>query len=285
MLLDLIKNMLKGSPEVIKKSDVEKILDLTFKGLKEDVLPVFQELAKLKPEAFNKNMLLLLSKSLKGKDGVGVANSYITTINNLIKEENNVRATLKYLPENIPTHFITSKKASTISLISNLASFVFISMDMAILLVSKATDTDFSKENYKNMNSNIETINTLIYFVNDTRGFLNSLTKADDEININEENNSIEAILKSKSGIPLLPNLGFAFIGKISYNIRTWLVEREIAKYELLKQKKNYLLKKILEIENELSNNPEDVRLKKAKDVYIIEIEKLTYKINKLAEI
>jgi hypothetical protein len=53
MLLDLIKNMLKGSPEVIKKSDVEKILDLTFKGLKEDVLPVFQELAKLKPEAFN----------------------------------------------------------------------------------------------------------------------------------------------------------------------------------------------------------------------------------------
>ena len=32
MLLDLIKNMLKGSPEVIKKSDVEKILDLTFKG-------------------------------------------------------------------------------------------------------------------------------------------------------------------------------------------------------------------------------------------------------------
>ena len=45
-------------------------------------------------------------------------------------------------------------------------------------------------------------------------------------------------------------------------------------KYDSLKLKKQYLLKRLLEIEGKLSNSPEDVKLKKAKEVYVNEIEK-----------
>lgn len=283
MLIELYRNIFKDAPDVIKKGDVEKILDLTFKNLKEDVIPSFEELSKVNPDGFNKSILLLLAKSLKGKNGQEVARSYLEVLVNLVKEEANIKATLKNLPESIPTNFLTTKKASIIAMVSNLTSFALISLDVAILLVTKSNDNDFSKDNYKDMNANVGTATTLLFYVRDIKGFINTISKADDEININEENNSIEAVLKSKGGIPLIPSLGFSFIGKISYNIRTWLVEVELTKFELLKQKKNYLLKKLLEIENELSNNPDDVRLKKAKDVFIIEIEKLTYKINKIS--
>lgn len=76
--------------------------------------------------------------------------------------------------------------------------------------------------------------------------------------------------------------MGFAFVGRVIYNIRTWLVDREIKKYEMLKVKKQYLLKKLLEIENLASNSPEDMKLKRAKEVYISEIEKINFNILKI---
>ena len=38
-LLDSLKSFLKGSDDIIKKSDIEKTMELAFKGLKEDVIP------------------------------------------------------------------------------------------------------------------------------------------------------------------------------------------------------------------------------------------------------
>ena len=77
--------------------------------------------------------------------------------------------------------------------------------------------------------------------------------------------------------------LGFAFIGKAIYTVRIWLVENELEKFEILKSKKHYLMKKLMELENQINNAPDDVKLKRAKEVYVAEIEKLTYKINKIA--
>ena len=42
-------------------------------------------------------------------------------------------------------------------------------------------------------------------------------------------------------------------------------------------------MKKLMELENQINNAPDDVKLKRAKEVYVAEIEKLTYKINKIA--
>ena len=79
--------------------------------------------------------------------------------------------------------------------------------------------------------------------------------------------------------------MNFSFIGKVAYNIGTWLVDREMKKYDSLKLKKQYLLKRLLEIEGKLSNSPEDVKLKKAKEVYVNEIEKTNYAILKIETI
>ena len=282
-LLDSLKSFLKGSDDIIKKSDIEKTMELAFKGLKEDVIPSYQELLKMNPEVYNKSVTLILSKSLKGKTGTEILQNILKQTEYILKNENDIRKVVKSLPENIPTNYITSKKASIISLVSVLASYSLTTIDTGILFVTKPNEKDFSKATYENMNASMNALPNLSIFINDLQGFFKSLEKADDELNINEDNASLESVLRGKGGLPVIPNLGFAFIGKAIYTVRIWLVENELEKFEILKSKKHYLMKKLMEIENQINNAPDDVKLKRAKEVYVAEIEKLTYKINKIA--
>ena len=277
-ILESLKKLVNlNGTNVIHKAAVEKILDMTFKNLEKEVLPSFLELSKANPKVFQ--------SVTKQKGGNDQAKYFINVIKDLQKNEEAIRKAVKDLPEHIPTKFITSKKASTLSIVSTVGSFALCSLDIAILMVSDADGNDFSPSITTQMNNSFAGIGPILEFIKNVKAHIQNLDKTDDEININDDNIRLESILKSNGGLPDIPNMNFSFIGKVAYNIGTWLVDREMKKYDSLKLKKQYLLKRLLEIEGKLSNSPEDVKLKKAKEVYVNEIEKTNYAILKIETI
>ena len=82
MSLDFLRSLVKSTgKDIIHKAAVEKIMDITFKNLKEEVLPSFSELLKVKPEHFNETVKLVMEKSLKKKDSKEQVKEYINIIN------------------------------------------------------------------------------------------------------------------------------------------------------------------------------------------------------------
>lgn len=283
MILDYLKKFLSNKPDIIQKSNVEKILNLSIKGLREDVRPVLEELLKMKVEAFDKNLVIILNRSLIGKTPQDIVKSYISVIDKIIKNETNIKKLISSLPENITTKNITTKKSGILSLIENINTFTLMSGDIGIILTIN-TGKDFPAKVYEDMKKNLVNLNNLILNLNDIDSSIKGLEKANDDININEDNVALENILKAK-GEANFPVLGFLpNIPKMIYNLRTWNVDRELNNYELLKIKRQYLLKRLMEIDAELSKSPEDVALKKAKDVYIKEITKISFTIERIEQ-
>ena len=283
MILDYLKKFLSNKPDIIQKSNVEKILNLSIKGLREDVRPVLEELLKMKVEAFDKNLVIILNRSLIGKTPQDIVKSYISVVDKIIKNETNIKKLISSLPENITTKNITTKKSGILSLIENINTFTLMSGDIGIILTIN-TGKDFPAKVYEDMKKNLVNLNNLILNLNDIDSSIKGLEKANDDININEDNVALENILKAK-GEANFPVLGFLpNIPKMIYNLRTWNVDRELNNYELLKIKRQYLLKRLMEIDAELSKSPEDVALKKAKDVYIKEITKISFTIERIEQ-
>lgn len=283
MILDYLKKFLTNKPDIIHKSDLEKILNLSIKSLREDVRPILEELLKCKVEAFDKNLIIILNRSLIGKTPQDIIKSYINVVDRIMKNETGVKKLISTLPENITTRSITTKKSGILSLIENINTFTLMSGDLGLILTMN-TGKDFPAKVVEDMKKNLVTINNLIMVLNDIESCIKGLEKANDDININEDNVALENILKAK-GEANFPVLGFLpSVPKMIYNLRTWNVDEELKKYELLKIKRQYLLKRLMEIDAELSKSPEDVALKKAKDVYIKEITKISFTIERIEQ-
>ena len=285
-VLDYLKKVVNlDGTNSIHKAAVEKVLDMTYKNLEKEVLPSFIELSKVDGRAFNPGVGAVLTTVTKFKTGKDQALYFSNVVKDILKNEDIVRKAVKELPEHIPTKFITTRKASTLSLVATISSFALSSLDVAILMVAKTDGNDFSPAVLTQMNNSLSHMGQLLDFVKNIKTFVANLSKTDDDININDDNIRLESILKSKGGLPELPNMNFSFIGRVAYSIGTWLVDREMRKYDALKLKKQYLLKRLLEIEGKLNNSPDDATLIKAKDVYVNEIEKINYKILKIENV
>ena len=283
MVLEYLKKFLSNKPSIIHKSDVEKIYALSVKGLREDVKPALEELSKVKIEGLDKNLFTVLNRGLVGKTPNDIIKSYIILVDKLLKQEVAVKKLISSLPENITTNNTTVKKAGILSLVENINNFTLLSGDVGLIL-TMGTSKDFPAKVFEDMKKNLLNINSLILVLQDIESTIKGLEKANDEININEDNVALESILKAKGEINF-PVMGFtASIPKMIYNLRTWNVDRELEKYELLKIKRQYLLKRLLEIDAELNKSPEDVTLKKAKDVYIKEINKISFTIERIEQ-
>lgn len=283
MIIDYLKKFLSNKPDIINKADVEKIFNLALKGLREDVRPMLEELLKAKVEVFDKNLLLILNRSLIGKTPSDVIKSYISVVDRILKNEANIKKLISTLPESITTKSSTAKKAGILSLIENISTFALMSGDIGIILTMN-TGKDFPAKVVEDMRKNLITINSLIISLNDIDGSIKGLEKANDDININEDNVALENILKTKGELNFSTPSLVPSIPKMIYNLRTWRIDVELEKYELLKIKRKYLLKRLMEIDAELSKSPEDVTLKKAKDVYVKEITKISFTIERIEQ-
>lgn len=283
MILDYLKRfMSRFKTNTINKSDIEKLFVVMMNSLKTDVRPVFEEMLKSDKNSIDSNIILLLNKSLIGKTYTDVLKSYIILIDKIIKNEPHVKKLISTLPEVITTNSITAKKSGIISLVDSINTFILLSNDVPLMLII-GTSKDFPAKVFEDIKKNIISVNRSIILLQDIEGIIKGLEKANDEININEDNVALENILKSKGELNFQVS-NFIDIPKAIYTFRTWRIDEELEKYELLKLKKQYLLKRLIEIETELNKQPEDINLKKAKDVYIKEINKISFKIERIEQ-
>ena len=283
MILDYLKRfMSRFKTNTINKSDIEKLFVVMMNSLKSDVRPIFEEMLKSDKNSIDSNIILLLNKSLIGKTYTDVLKSYIVLIDKIIKNEPHVKKLISTLPEVVTTNSITAKKSGIISLVDSINTFILLSNDVPLMLII-GTNKDFPAKVFEDIKKNIISVNRSIILLQDIEGIIKGLEKANDEININEDNVALENILKSKGELNFQVS-NFIDIPKAIYTFRTWRIDEELEKYELLKLKKQYLLKRLIEIESELNKQPEDVNLKKAKDVYIKEINKISFKIERIEQ-
>lgn len=283
MILDYLKRfMSRFKTNTINKSDIEKLFVVMMNSLKSDVRPIFEEMLKSDKNSIDSNIILLLNKSLIGKTYTDVLKSYIVLIDKIIKNEPHVKKLISTLPEVVTTNSITAKKSGIISLVDSINTFILLSNDVPLMLII-GTSKDFPAKVFEDIKKNIISVNRSIILLQDIEGIIKGLEKANDEININEDNVALENILKSKGELNFQVS-NFIDIPKAIYTFRTWRIDEELEKYELLKLKKQYLLKRLIEIESELNKQPEDVNLKKAKDVYIKEINKISFKIERIEQ-
>ena len=159
MVLDYLKKFLTNKPDIIHKSELEKIFNLSLKGLREDVKPVLEELLKCKVEAFDKNLMLILNRSLIGKTPHDIIKSYISVVDKILKQEPNIKKLISSLPENITTKSITTKKSGILSLIENINTFTLMSGDVGIMLTLN-TGKDFPAKVIEDMKKNLISISS-----------------------------------------------------------------------------------------------------------------------------
>lgn len=116
---------------------------------------------KCKVEAFDKNLIIILNRSLIGKTPQDIIKSYINVVDRIMKNETGVKKLISTLPENITTRSITTKKSGILFLIENINTFTLMSGDLGLILTMN-TGKDFPAKVVEDMKKNLVTINNLI---------------------------------------------------------------------------------------------------------------------------
>ena len=119
---------------------------------------------------------------------------------------------------------------------------------------------------------------SILMFISNIDNELSIINKIDNNIIINEDNKSSRTLL-GDTKLNFMPSNDLI---QTIYSIRVWLVDREIKKYELLKEKKALLELRVLELKKKLAGDPTDTKILKAIDVYTEKIEETEFRIKKI---
>jgi hypothetical protein len=100
-------------------------------------------------------------------------------------------------------------------------------------------------------------------------------------INISDGKDSMLQSLIAHTGISLSLPFTKGFVNNPIYHIRMWMVDREIAKYESLKERKKLIELRLMELKLE-EEGQADPKLRKQIEYYEERLSKLDYEIDKL---
>jgi len=267
-------------PRVIEKGDVEDLLTAMMSEGSTSTLSALQELSKLDDKAFNiKAMNLLYGKLGNARKPGEVIKELIKINENLFKKENGIRTLIAELPEIITTKHTTTKVASVLNMINDISTFINYQLDFFYLMVLTAgNENEYSDSKLKEMWAAAPTYGSLLLFISTIDSELAIIGNLDNTIIINEDNKSARSLLGDNT-MNFIPKNDLILT---IYSVRVWLVDREIKKYELLKEKKSLLELRVLELKKKLSGDPTDTQIMKAIDVYIEKIEETEFKIKKI---
>lgn len=271
----------------LNKKSVLKSKTFLFNSLENEVLPALDVFISSNIKALSKNKFLSNSFSLMGikssnsLDGVKELRdmfqdimSYEQKIDKLILNMNNV-----LLDKN------TSLKDGTIvRVIEDLTFMSLYVLDFLYYSILDESDTNFTKMKIEVIKNELpEFIKLVKYYNKNIKNILDEILELPDvpvSISQTDSSSMLDTFLKKIKKISFIPTAN-GFVGNPIYHFRMWLVDREIRKYEALKDRKEALELRLMELRYQESGST-DENIKERIAYFEEKISKIEYEIAKI---
>lgn len=271
----------------LNKKAVLKSKTFLFNSLENEVLPALDVFISSNIKALSKNKFLSNSFSLMGikssnsLDGVKELRdmfqdimSYEQKMDKLILNMNNV-----LLDKN------TSLKDGTIvRVIEDLTFMSLYVLDFLYYSILDESDTNFTKMKIEVIKNELpEFIKLVKYYNKNIKNILDEILELPDvpvSISQTDSSSMLDTFLKKIKKISFIPTAN-GFVGNPIYHFRMWLVDREIRKYEALKDRKEALELRLMELRYQESGST-DENIKERIEYFEEKISKIEYEIAKI---
>lgn len=288
MLLSSIINFFTDTTFTMKKSDAYKYLEFTINSIKDDIIPTLNNIKDSKnlKQLKNNHFFTYIYKQsgISAKDNYQAIERYVEFFTKIEKSYSVLKKLIdNHMQEVMTNKSMSVKSAAILRVLTDISSLTMYMPDLCIFVLTDEKDSDLPKITFKRVKENfanfIEIIKTYYKTYDKTLKDIEYLP--DDNITPDDaEKNLIQAML-GRYGADLPSSKGF--IGNPIYHIRLWWVDRQIAAYENLKQKKQLLELKVMELKLR-EQNENDPALRKQIEYYEDKISKMEYALVKLAE-
>lgn len=272
----------------VKKEQLLKTFNTISELAQDDLLPSLAEIKQVeKTKRVNNSDLVNLVKEILKIRGVKTK-SIFTDLENIFSELNKNKSKIENLISKHTSSVLTNKvlsikDAAIIKLVDDISSLTMYSIDFIACVLADIKNTSFPKIKFKKVKEGIPAFVELIKGYNkDLEKNLDKIAKLDDSV-INKDSNKsfVDLKLKNDGVFGIMPS---GFINNPFYHIRMWLIDRDIAKLEALKDKKRLIELRIMELKIE-EKSGEDGDLSKQIEYYEDKLANIEYKIEKLEEI
>lgn len=280
-----IKNYLSGMESNVEKEQVIKSLDAIMTGIANETIPALEAMVKVgDAKIIEENKILKTIGTMSGirsKNNTDLINKIRVVFKNIAAEEKELLKVVdKYLSDIITDKTATARDIAIMKVISDIGSMSNYVLDLSYLVLIGDSETDLPKIKLNEIRTNSQSfIATLKIYSKNFDKTVKTLPKVSTVVvaGVEGKDDMLDSLLGSSGKrIPMAMTNGF--INNPIYHIRMWLVDKEMEKYESLKDKKRLLDLKLLELKlNEQKEN--DPKLRKQIEFYENKLSKIEYEI------
>jgi len=290
---EALRELILGLNHTVKQSDVHEQFNNTLLAINNEVMPGLKsmnDLIKLDnikiadlPEfgMFNK------ASEIKAKDLKGLVAGITKILTIMEKESNDVTGLIeKELPELISRDIITVKQATILNIVNNYNSVALYTLDLLMYLVTLSdvkinhVSNDMVKPKVQEIRVNMVKYANILKFFANTKNISKTVSKlSNDRVIADGKDNGTLSVI-NPSGLTMKIS---GFIGNPIYHVKMWLVDRQMNRYEVLKEKKRLLELKIMDLKSR-SAGENNAKLEKSIQYYEDKLSNVEYKMRKVEE-
>ena len=292
--MEAIRKLISEMNHTVKKTDVQEQFNKSILSLNNEILPMIEELETLiKDNNIDMNDLKELSNfnrisGIKAKDIRTLVNSIEYTLKDMNKSSSDFSGLLdKELPDLISRDSISIKEASILNVVNNYTNVILYTSDLVLYIISlvdtKLTGqtTSFVKFKLLEIREDLHRYATLLEFFRlNSKNLIKDLQKqSNDRLLVDSKDSGAVSMLSSfKSRIKLV-----GFIGNPIYHVKMWLIDNQVNRYEVLKERKKLTELKILDLKAR-QNGENDAKLQKAIEYHENRLESIEHQIRKIEQ-
>jgi len=287
-MLNSLLEYVRGMHHTTKKEDVQKTVSFIFNNLNDEVLPTLDNLIESKNLAsyVDANMVTMISRScdFKAKDAKDAVKKIKSGFVNINKAYKKVTSLIeKELSDVITDKTVTAKDAAILRMVNDLGAMNTYVLDLAYYIIMDKKITDLPKFKLNMIKNNLNGFgNSFQAYGSNFGRLIEDMHKiSSNVVSINEGKESFLSLNLSKTGKTVDLPMANGFINNPIYHIRMWMVDKEVEKYESLKDKKRLIELRLMELKLE-DNNEGDPKLRKQIEYYEDKLSKIEYKIEKI---
>ena len=291
-MVQTLVNYVRGMNHTVKKEELVKNLENTLGALNDDVIPMLDNMVKNGDLDVIKNSPIMnsikYSSGIKSKDNKELLSKIKGIVVNISKSGKNLEKVVSdHLSEVVTDKTATVKDGAILKMVSDITSLAMFLMDFGylVLIEGKSENTDLPKIKLQQIKDGVPTFAAILKsYSKDFNKSVNELAKLpSNSLYIDDSKVSMleKIVSKFSRSIPL-PNTD-GFVNNPIYHFRMWLADRDVAKYESLKEKKKLIELKVLELKTK-QDGEDNPKLSKQIEYYENKLSSMEYEIKEFEE-
>jgi len=287
-MIDRLVNFVRGIHHTIKKEDVLKNLDTILTGITVDVIPALDNIIKNSDLKVIKDSVILKNIStvsgINAKDNKTLFVKIKNIVSNINKEGKDLENVINDCLNDVMTDkTISVREGAILKVVTDISSISLYILDLSylVLLEGNSENTDLPKITLDKIKKGSVTFSNLLknYGKNFGKTVDNLKTLPENSLYVSNDKITMLSKLVSKDTKTLnIPSTN-GFIGNPIYSIKMWMVDREIAKYEALKEKRKLIELKLVELRLNEKDGESNPSLTKRIEYYEDKLAKIEYDI------